>query len=148
MSTANRGVYIGPPRFKIAVHSIVWLAKSGRVLSSAIIANQVDSHATFLRRVMQSLATAGIVESRGGRDGGYVLMKKAEEITLGEIYVAVKAGQASEMALDVSVCKSAELLDAELEIILHEVEDQTISCLRNYTVAYVMNQVDFFSIKI
>jgi Rrf2 family transcriptional repressor of oqxAB len=37
MSTANRGVNIGPPRFKIAVHSIVWLAKSGGVLSSVMI---------------------------------------------------------------------------------------------------------------
>ncbi|WP_245237859.1 Rrf2 family transcriptional regulator [Paenibacillus etheri] len=65
---------IGPPRFKIAVHSIVWLAKSGSILSSAMIASQVNSHATFMRRVMQSLATVGIVESKGGREGGYVLL--------------------------------------------------------------------------
>jgi Rrf2 family transcriptional repressor of oqxAB len=70
MSTANRGVNIGPPRFKIAIHSIVWLAKSGSILSSAMIADQVDSHATFMRRVMQALAAAGIVESKGGREGG------------------------------------------------------------------------------
>ncbi len=55
-------------------------------------------------------------------------MEKAEEITLGEIYVAVKAGQARKMTLDVSVCKSTKLLDAELEKIVHEVEDQTICC--------------------
>lgn len=73
MSTASRGVHIGPPRLKIAIHAIVWLAKSGSMISSALIARQVDSHATFIRRVMQSLNNAGIVESKGGREGGYFL---------------------------------------------------------------------------
>src|SRR4030095_3775579 len=92
MSTANRGINIGPLRFKIAVHSVVWLAKSGSILSSGMIASQVNSHATFMRRVMQALAVAGIVESKGGREGGYILKKAADQITLGEIYAAVSTG--------------------------------------------------------
>ncbi|WP_307343937.1 Rrf2 family transcriptional regulator [Caldalkalibacillus uzonensis] len=30
------------------------------------------------------LASAGIVESKGGREGGYILRKPADQITLGE----------------------------------------------------------------
>ncbi len=144
MSTANRGVNIGPPRFKIAVHAIVWLAKSGSILSSVMIASQVDSHATFMRRVMQALATAGIVESKGGREGGYILRKSAHQITLGEIYAAVNLGSV-EPEIDVDCGVAAEQLDVELEKILHEAEQRTIDYLRQYTVIDVMNRIDFFS---
>lgn len=143
MSTANRGVNIGPPRFKIAVHSIVWLAKSGSVLSSAMIASQVNSHATFMRRVMQSLATARIVESKGGREGGYVLLKSADEITLGEIYEAVST-TAEDLEVDMA-CGASALLDVELEKILQETEQRTIQYLRQYTITNVMERVEFFS---
>ncbi|BBH20041.1 hypothetical protein Back11_13860 [Paenibacillus baekrokdamisoli] len=145
MSTANRGVNIGPPRFKIAVHSLVWLAKSGSILSSAMIANQVNSHATFMRRVMQALTTAGIVESKGGREGGYILRKCADQITLGEIYSAVNA-ESDEPEIDVDCGEAGEQLDVELEKILHEAEQQTIDYLRQYTIANVMDRVDFFVI--
>jgi Rrf2 family transcriptional repressor of oqxAB len=143
MSTANRGVNIGPPRFKIAVHSIVWLAQSGSILSSAMIANQVNSHATFMRRVMQALATAGIVESKGGREGGYNLRKTADEITLGEIYAAVNTCS-SEPEVDVNCGETGQKLDSELEKILFEAEQQTIEYLKQYTIADVMERVDFF----
>jgi Rrf2 family transcriptional repressor of oqxAB len=145
MSTANRGVNIGPPRFKIAVHSIVWLAKSGSILSSAMIADQVDSHATFMRRVMQALAVAGIVESKGGREGGYILRKPADQITLGEIYSAVST-EAVEPEVDVNCGEAGEQLDVELEKILYEAEQQTVDYLRQYTIANVMNRVEFFMI--
>lgn len=145
MSTANRGVNIGPPRFKIAVHSIVWLAKSGSTLSSAMIANQVDSHATFMRRVMQALLAVGIVESKGGREGGYILRKPADQITLGEIYSAVNTCTA-EPEVDVDCGEAGEQLDVELEKILYEAEQQTIDYLQKYTIADVMNRVEFFEI--
>ncbi len=143
MSTANRGVNIGPPRFKIAVHSIVWLAKSGSTLSSAMIADQVDSHATFMRRVMQALMAVGIVESKGGREGGYILRKPADQITLGEIYAAVNLGSV-EPEIDVDCGVAAEQLDVELEKILHEAEQRTIDYLREHTIADIMERVEFF----
>ncbi|GGH22312.1 RrF2 family transcriptional regulator [Paenibacillus segetis] len=145
MSTANRGVNIGPPRFKIAVHSIVWLAKSNGILSSAMIANQVNSHATFMRRVMQALTTAGIVESKGGREGGYILRKSADEITLGEIYSAVSS-ESGDLELKVDCGGAGEQLDVELEKILYEAEQKTIDYLSNYTITDVMNRIDFFEI--
>jgi len=143
MSTANRGVNIGPPRFKIAVHSIVWLAQSGSILSSAMIANQVNSHATFMRRVLQALATAGIVESKGGREGGYILRKTADEISLGEIYAAVNTCS-PELEVDVDCRETGQKLDVELEKILFEAEQKTIEYLRQYTIVDVMERVDFF----
>jgi Rrf2 family transcriptional repressor of oqxAB len=144
MSTANRGINIGPPRFKIAVHSIVWLAKSNGILSSAMIASSVDSHATFLRRVMQDLAVAGIVESKGGREGGYSLRKSADEITLGDIYAAVNKGP-EEPGIDDACDEAGDLLDVELEKILHEAEQRTIDYLRDFTITNVMDRIEYFA---
>ncbi|OCT12164.1 transcriptional regulator [Paenibacillus pectinilyticus] len=143
MSTASRGVHIGPPRLKIAIHAVVWLAKSGSMLTSAMIASQVDSHATFMRRVMQSLTQAGIVDSKGGREGGYFLRKSSSEITLGDIYEAISSFS-HEAEEEVDCGEAGEQLDVELEKILHEAELITIEFLRNYTIAQLMDRVEFF----
>ncbi|MBD3921109.1 Rrf2 family transcriptional regulator [Paenibacillus sp. PR3] len=143
MSTVSRGVNLGPPRFKVAVHALVWLASSGGLLSSAAIASRVDAHATFMRRVMQSLVTAGIVASRGGREGGYVLIKQAESITLGEIYEAVDLQTAAAL----QVADQAELsarFEQELVGILKEAEKQAIAYLQHYSIVDVMNRIEFF----
>ena len=96
-----------------------------------------------MRRVMQSLADAGIVESKGGREGGYMLRKRAEEITLGDIYSAVSLGCVEKEGG--SDCGEAgELLDEELEKILMEAEQRTINYLGKFTITQVMNRVEFF----
>ena len=129
--------------YKIAVHAIVWLANSGCLLSSANIASMVDSHPTFMRRVMQSLADVGIVESKGGREGGYKLRRRAEEITLGDIYSAVSL--CCTESVESSECGEAGVqLDAELEKILVEAEQRTIEYLGQFTIAQVMDRVEFF----
>ena len=148
MSTASRGVHIGPPRLKIAIQAILWLAKSGNLINSTMIASQVDSHATFIRRVMQSLNNAGIVESKGGREGGYFLSKSPEEITLGDIYEAISSvSNDAEIKVDYD-CESGERLDVdqfdvELEKILQEAELKTIEYLRSYTIAQLLDRVHF-----
>lgn len=146
MSIANRGIDFGPPHFKIAIHAIVGLAKSGGILSSAMIASKVDSHATFFRRVLQALASAGIVESKGGREGGYMLNKPPAELTLGDIYNAVAI--VGREPLEEGNCggQAGEQLDLELEKILRETEQHTIQYLHQFTIAYVMSLVDFFQI--
>ncbi|MRN51500.1 Rrf2 family transcriptional regulator [Paenibacillus monticola] len=141
MSVANRGIDFGPPHFKIAIHAIVGLATSGGILSSAMIASKVDSHATFLRRILQALASAGIVESKGGREGGYMLNKPPAELTLGDIYNAV-AIVGREPLEEVCCGEAGEQLDLELEKILWETEQHTIQYLHQFTIAYVMSLVN------
>lgn len=150
MSVADKGIDFGPPHFKIAMHAVARLAQKNCVLSSAVIAGQVDSHATFLRRVLQSLANAGIVESRGGREGGYILKKPASSLTLGEIYEAVHPGRRECCGEDAcsqarSECGEASIqLDRELERILHEAERNTIHYLNQFTLQEVMCRIPFF----
>ena len=57
-------------------------------LSSAQLAEGVDSNPTFVRRLLVPLIQAGLVRSTMGRDGGVSLSVDAATITLGEIYKA------------------------------------------------------------
>lgn len=57
-------------------------------LSSAQLAEGVDSSPTFVRRMLMPLIQAGLVRSAMGRDGGVSLGAPAATITLGEIYKA------------------------------------------------------------
>ncbi|MFD0586580.1 RrF2 family transcriptional regulator [Paenibacillus sp. GCM10027627] len=151
MSVADKGIDFGPPHFKIAMHTVVRLAHKNTILSSAAIAGQVESHATFMRRVLNSLVQAGIVESRGGRDGGYRLKKQVDQLTLGEIYEAVQAGRREAcdekdgcMEREGECAEAGALLDQQLELILHEAESQTIQYLHRFTVKQVMHRIPFF----
>jgi Rrf2 family transcriptional repressor of oqxAB len=57
-------------------------------LSSAQLAEGVDSNPTFVRRLLMPLIQAGLVRSAMGRDGGVSLSVDAAAITLSEIYKA------------------------------------------------------------
>jgi len=143
MSGTNRSGQVGPPRFAVAVHALVWLAQSERVQSSASIACQVNSHATFLRRVMNPLAQAGLVEAREGRDGGYCLKLPPERITLADVYSAVKL-EPAEAAEPPECDGKAEGLKLHLALndIMNEVEQMTIETLKKHTIADMAAHAD------
>jgi len=141
---------IGPPRFAVAVHILVELARCGSNLSSAAIADQVNSHATFMRRILARLAQAGLVEAREGRDGGYTLKLPAERITLADVFVAIRwesqeeaergaCGEPVEPAE--SACAEVdrnERLDRALAEIMEDIDQHVLERLREHTIASLM----------
>jgi Rrf2 family protein len=54
-------------------------------ISIRVLAEENDIPRRFLEQIMLDLKSRGWVESIAGRDGGFVLAKKPEEITMGEI---------------------------------------------------------------
>lgn len=138
----NRIDQIGPPRFRIAVHALVGLSKSGGWLSSAAIASQVHSHATFLRRVLAVLNCAGIVEAKEGRDGGYALKIPEEKLTLADIYTAIKCDERDPEPVDLDCGEAGRQLDVNLESIMNRAEEQMVEFLSRFTLADVMGGLD------
>jgi Rrf2 family protein len=67
-----------------ALFSLVAYRGQGPV-SIRVLAEQNDIPRRFLEQIMLDLKSRGWVESIAGRDGGFVLAKKPEEITMGEI---------------------------------------------------------------
>lgn len=137
----NRNLQVGTPRFGIAVHALVWLAQSGGLLTSSMIAGQVNTHATFMRKVLALLSQAGIVEAREGRDGGYYLKRAAEELSLADVYLAVKS-ECTEVEQLAACGEVGYKLDKALGAIMSEAEQHKIELLKRYTIADMMKEIE------
>jgi len=79
-------------RFAVAIHTLLMLATNTKgPVSSDYIAGSVGTNPVLIRRLMGDLRAAGLVDSRAGAAGGFVLAQPAERIGLDDIYRAVEA---------------------------------------------------------
>ncbi len=74
----------------MALHALSVLGASPEGANSAYIASSVNTHAVFLRKILRTLAEAGIVEVREGRGGKYWLARPANMIRLSDVYRIVE----------------------------------------------------------
>ncbi|WP_421871109.1 Rrf2 family transcriptional regulator [Marinoscillum sp.] len=78
-------------RFATALHIMTLLADSkDEWLRSEWIAGSININPVIVRKELSVLNAAGLVESRKGKTGGFTLSRNSEQITLDEIYLAVK----------------------------------------------------------
>jgi Rrf2 family protein len=73
---------------KYALRALLALAKTGTpgvTLLISDIAEQQQIPRKFLEQILLDLKHHGIVVSRRGKTGGYLLLKRADEISFGEI---------------------------------------------------------------
>ena len=130
--------------FRVAVQILVMLADKDDACSSAILAEDLDAHAVFLRRVLAQLARADLVAAREGRDGGYRLARPAGEITLADVFCAIHHVAAAE-ASPAPDAGAAEEFDATgvarmLDAVGQEVELQALAVFQRYTIAALAAQ--------
>ncbi len=81
----------------------------GPVSLSSIAAEQNVSEA-YLEQLMRSLKNAGIVGTARGKTGGYLLKKKPEELSVGEVLRALEGSTAIADCVgtaEASVCENA-----------------------------------------
>lgn len=141
MAQETRLGSLAPTRFHIAVHALVYLARDGSVCPSNELADQVNSHATFVRRIIADLVKGGVVEAKQGRGGGYVLSLAPHEITLGRVYRLIHQSEANETD---QPCLSEPpptggWVDAFTEIIA-ETEAKVMETLDRYTLADLLER--------
>lgn len=80
-------------RFAVAVHILTLLEQGGgEPLSSEYVAGSVNTNASLVRRLLGSMARAGLTTSQFGAGGGALLARPAGQITLADVYRAVDAG--------------------------------------------------------
>jgi Rrf2 family transcriptional regulator, repressor of oqxAB len=84
-SSPPRGMPVNPGWYAVAVQALVVLCRTNEVCPSAMLAEQVGTHAVFIRRVLAQLVRAGLVEAREGRVGGYHLVHPPDQVLLGDI---------------------------------------------------------------
>src|SRR5215207_9248111 len=77
-------------RFAVAVHVLTLLEQSrGEPVTSEYLAASVHTNPSLVRRLLGTLARAGLTTSRLGLGGGALLARRADEITLLDVYRAV-----------------------------------------------------------
>lgn len=64
-------------------------------ITSEFLAGSVGTHPVVVRRVLTQLKAAGLVSSQKGPQGGFALARPVSEITLLDVYTALKPEQAS-----------------------------------------------------
>lgn len=73
-----------------ALLSLIVIAKRSDPVDSDTLSKQLDISKSFLAKVLQSLARAGVLNSFKGVNGGFCLAKKGSEISVLEIITAVE----------------------------------------------------------
>jgi Rrf2 family protein len=80
-------------RLTLAVHMLTWMAKFGdqyEFASSERIARSVNTNPVILRGLLGMMEKQRLVEVQRGNNAGWKLARKPEEITLLDVYRAVK----------------------------------------------------------
>lgn len=81
-------------RFAMATHMMTSVAlKTEELVSSAYLAESLNTNPVVVRRLLSDLQKAGLLETQTGRSGGAKLAKSASSITLYDIYKAVDCGE-------------------------------------------------------
>jgi Rrf2 family protein len=78
-------------KLSVGVHILAVLAcKRGEPLTSEFIAGSVNTNPVVIRRLLGLFREAGLVESKNGVGGGWVLVTDPRRITLLEVFEAVE----------------------------------------------------------
>ncbi|MDD7182921.1 RrF2 family transcriptional regulator [Peptostreptococcus porci] len=75
--------------FIIALHALVCLAHDGCSKSSEELSANLCTNPVRIRKVMSKCKKIGLVKTKAGVNGGYIISKSGKEITLRDIYDAV-----------------------------------------------------------
>lgn len=133
MKLSRRGEY--------ALKAVLHLASCEPSQTSSVpeIANKNQIPEPFLNQIMLTLKNAGLLRSRRGAHGGYVLNRNANEITLGEIARLMDGPLAPIPCASVTAyepCPSCpDPDDCILRITMRNVRDVVSDILDNTTIA-------------
>jgi len=131
--------YIGTSKFRAALSVIMLLAKHGGTLTSSEMAQQMKVHAAYLRKVNAEMIKAGFIEAREGHDGGYILRLPASEISMADVYKAVRGE--GKGPTDPS-CNLTEFLTNHLKHTMVEVDECIMACLKAYKIEDMVNDFE------
>ncbi|MBM3708257.1 MAG: Rrf2 family transcriptional regulator [Actinobacteria bacterium] len=111
-----------------AIRALGYIAKNdGRIISITEIVKELDQPRPFLRKLLQILNQKGILKSFRGKDGGFKLALKPEDITLvGIMEIFQGKFKLKDCLLKKKICpnKPTCLLKAKLDKIERYVEEE------------------------
>ncbi|SER25386.1 transcriptional regulator, BadM/Rrf2 family [Gracilibacillus ureilyticus] len=125
-----------------ALHTIAYLAllPSGKTIGVKPLAEFQHVSPSYLSKVLTNLVKAGFIESVTGVNGGYKLIKKADEITFLDIIQAIEGTSSLfHCSLDNSPHDRQNCL---IEKAMNEAERKMEEHLSSVTIEQITNQFD------
>jgi len=118
-----------------ALLSLDTIRKSDKPVGAEQLANDLNIPKSFLAKIMQNLAKEGILESRKGAHGGFLLSKDLDQITL---YHIIKAAEGKPPAiLDCTQysgsCPNGSIGSCSISPFLHTFQNKIDNFLINLT---------------
>ena len=131
-------------RFPVSLHILTALANNRpNLLSSEQLAVGIKTNASFIRKLVVLLASAGLVESVRGKMGGARLAKNPKDITLDQIYSAVTDSTLMNVP-DKAPNKSCKISCGMGDVfckISKEIEETTLKQLAKKNLAEILHQI-------
>ena len=128
-------------RFAVAVHVLALLASENKILSSSYIAASVNTNPVNIRQTLASLKKSGLVTTTAGSLGGASLKKKAEEISLLEVYKIIKNEELLKTHNPNPACPIGANIQQVLNNIFDDAEISLLNSLAKKTIASVVKEV-------
>lgn len=121
-------------RFSVAIHLLVALALRDDRLTSEELAWSAGTNASMVRRILGSLARAGLVASIAGPTGGAEIAKDPRRIALVDVLRAVDLQPPSGVHSPNPECPLGSILDVPLTRVFAEAEEAAEAVLEHKTV--------------
>ena len=132
-------------RFATNIHIMTLLAKEPeKFLTSEWIAGSININPVIVRKELIILKKFGLIESRQGKDGGARILKNAVEISITEIYEAVRNSEIlGKKNLNPNPkCTVGKDINKNLNVLFSETENVVQQFLMNKNLSDFMNQFD------
>lgn len=119
------------------LHVLVHMHLFGGRETSETIALMLNTNPVVVRRTMGCLRNHGLVQSEGGKGGGWVLAKSAKNISLLEIQTALSDTQIFSIGLssDHPKCPVEKVVNAAIGGALQKAQDSFVKELKGITLA-------------
>lgn len=131
-------------RFTIAVHILICIEtfKNDYKITSDFLASSVNVNAVVIRRLLQQLKKAGIINVKRG-SGGAEMAKSPEEITLLDIYNAVECVEEGKLfhfhENPSQECPVGKNIHAVLDVRLEEIQKAMEREMRSISIQDIIN---------
>jgi Rrf2 family protein len=128
--------------FTTAIHICVYLERSGnKMINSNELAASIGTNPVVVRRIVSKLKEFGIIKVKVGLGGGYLLGRIASNISLWDIYLAVRKDNPFKLRIGNEDDPVARSLHHALEDVFADTEYAMKKPLGNVTVRQVAAKV-------
>ena len=134
-------------RFTIAVHVLICIEtfKNDYKVTSDFLASSVNVNPVVIRRLLQQLKKAGIINVKRG-SGGADIKKRLDEITLLDVYNAVECVEDGRLfhfhESPNERCPVGKNIHALLDVRLEEIQKAMVRKMRSVSIQDMMNDAE------